>query len=715
MSSLRRFVILSLAVAGGLGSLGLPGRTAAQTAHFAFADTTVLRDTLGLHFDHLLEASDSLRTAYGRDLSPDSLRAHIIRYRLPLPRLLAMADSMHVDADSVGIAIDRERFNPLAAAYATAGGQTSFKYRTTYNIGKSTTQWLNGADFLVQRGSMLLRNTTDISIDRTNASNGLSLRENRNSTSEATWRVSKNLSIGGLATLTGFDASDPGGTSDQQERTNQFQFSSRSKQRLRPGMTSDLNLLAGFLSVTNVSTIKRGFSGDLNGHSRMEHGDWFSHDFTAGVNGNLSRTRRPTSAITLGTHDLSGNLRGGLQLYQATPVGLNLNYQARRSTVETPTVADTVNRILTTTASTDATLRLRKDNDRYLNLSGNAGINFSLPGDLYDKGWKAQGRWVQGPWKLDADGGNTIRKGKRPRQSNGGGYDEHTDGRQAEATLERPFGRQLTVRVHGEIGLDQYRSTATADSALPPTPRDNYRQSYRLETQYQPTETFNTTVALEVSLVRSINLPSTSTSNNTDTRSYRAEWRWSYRLMRGLTAAQTNTIQSDYQFFPFAPERNGLSLDYNSVTNLNAVITPRLSIDVAHTARQQPHGDWRVLPDGSGVLLPSDENLNYNLTAQVVWAVSRGVSLNLTPQYLATDRTGTTSGVATPTRTSRRVALDGGANLDISLGKNGHLLGNVTKRLSDDRSTTYLSGVPQASPLARQDYWSGSLSLTWDL
>src|SRR5215471_6302533 len=96
MSSFRRLAILSLALAGGLGFLGLPGRTDAQTSHFAFADTTVLRDTLGLHFDHIIEASDSLQRQYGRDLSPDSLRAHIIRYRLPLQRLLTMADSMHV-------------------------------------------------------------------------------------------------------------------------------------------------------------------------------------------------------------------------------------------------------------------------------------------------------------------------------------------------------------------------------------------------------------------------------------------------------------------------------------------------------------------------------------------------------------------------------------------------------------------------------------------
>jgi len=50
-------------------------------------------------------------------------------------------------------------------------------------------------------------------------------------------------------------------------------------------------------------------------------GNWLSHDLTGGVNGNLSRTRRPTSINTLGTSDYSGSLRGALLVFQATPVG----------------------------------------------------------------------------------------------------------------------------------------------------------------------------------------------------------------------------------------------------------------------------------------------------------------------------------------------------------------------------------------------------------
>src|SRR5262249_946223 len=159
-----------------------------------------------------------------------------------------------------------------------------------------------------------------------------------------------------------------------------------------------------------------------------------------------------------------------------------------------------------------------------------------------------------------------------------------SDSRQANATLQRQLGRRLVGKLTTSVGLNQSRSHALSDSAQPSTPRDGYRQSYRIEALYNPSELFTSGVALEAGLAPAINLPSPSTANNTDTRSYRAEWRWNYRLLRGLTASQTNSVQADYQFFPFAPERNDLSLDYSSFTTLNATLTPRVSVDITHNA-----------------------------------------------------------------------------------------------------------------------------------
>ncbi len=709
MTKIRRLLVLLVPVLIGLVAQSLPGQAQTSTsARFAFADTTLLRDTLGLRFDGLFQRADSLR------ILPDTLRALMIRYRLSMGRMIAMADSMGVPVDSVGPTITRESFNPLSQA-ASAGSRTTFKYTSGYNIGRTNSQWTNGADYTMVRGPLFLRNGTNIVMDRSTTAGRLSLRQTRESTSEANWRLSRGLSVGGRAALSGFDNQDPGSTANEGETKSEFQLSSRTRQQVLRDLSSELNLFAGFLDLKNFSQLKRGLSGDFNGRLRFQRGGWLSHDLNGGLNGNLSNTRKPTAETSLRTSDFSGTARGALQVFPTAPVGLNVNYSARRTRVETPTDADTVNRLLTSGATIDATVRLRVDNDRYLNLTANAGNNRTLQGTRKDKGVRAQARWAQGVYALDADYSDLIGDSDFPRRNRAYGYNEVQDNRQANATLTRPFGRRITAKLSSGISLSQFRSRATADSASPPTPRDSYRQNYRLEALYNQSERLNSGVALDVTLQRAINLPALSTSNNTDTRSYRAEWRWSYRMLRGLTASQTNSVQADYEFFPFASVRNDLSLDFNSVTNLNAVLTPRLTIDVTHNARQQPRGDWRILADGTGVLLPSDENLNYTLRSRVTYSPSPALSFTLTPDYQATNRNGTSNGVAAPTRRSRRLTFTGGANLNFQLGRKGLLTGTINRSFSADQSTTFKNGLPQDSPVAEQDYWNGSLQLSWEL
>ncbi len=715
MTSIRRLSRLAVPVLLGIASIVVPGRAQAPlSSRFAFADTTLLRDTLDLKFDRLFETADSLR------ILPDSLRAQMIRFRLPMYRLVAMADSMGVPVDSVGAVILRESFNPLSVG-AGVTSRTTFKYTSGYQVGRTSSVWSNGGDYTLVRGSLFLRNGTNIQMDRSTAGNRLSLRQERTSTSEANWRLNPGWSVGGRLAMSGFDNRSPGAVGDEGETKNDIQLSTRTRRPLiktsQTDLNSELNLFAGFLDLKNFSQIKRGLSNDMNGRLRLTRGDWLSHDLNAGMNGNLSRTRAPSAENTLRTSDFSANVRGALQMYQQAPVGLNVNYALRKTRVETPTDTATINRINTSSATVDATLRLRLDNDRYLNITTNAGNNKSLNGTRFDEGVKAQMRWVQGPWALDADYADLLGDSRFPRRTNGGGgYREKAVNRTASGTLTRPLSRRLTAKLTSNIGLQQYRYVVTEAGGSPQTTRDVYRQSYKAETLYNPSERLNTAVALDVGLSRQINLLAASTGNNSDTRSYRAEWRWSYRMLRGLTASQSNTVQANYEFFPFEVTRDGLGLDYNSVTTLAAVLTPRLTVDVTHNARQQPRGDWRVQPDGTGVLLPSDEQLDYTLRSRVTWSPSRSASLTITPEYIANNRNGTSStGEESPTRRSRRLNFSGGANLNMPVGRKGLLTGSISRTFSADRSTNYRNGLPQPSSLVEQDYWNGSLQFSWEL
>jgi hypothetical protein len=622
---------------------------------------------------------------------------------------------MRVPVDSVGAMIARERFNPFAAQ-AAGPSRTSFRYTSGYTIGRNNTDWVNGGDYQLLRGRLNLISNTEITMNRNTSGGRVSLRQNRRSTTDANWRTSTDLSLGGRAQLSGYDQFDPGSISNEQETKNEFQLSARTRQRYSRELTSELNLLTGVLDLENSSTIKRGLTADMNGRTRWMRGAWLSHELSGALNGNLARTRRPSSIGTLATRDVASSLRGALQLYPQEPVGLNLNYSARKTRVEIPTDADTLNRLLTSGATADGTLRLRLDNEHYLNLTGNAGTSTTLQGKRKDLAFRAQGRWTQGPWALDADFANTSAESRFLRRGTVPEYEDVLDRRSASARLTRPLGRKVIAELKGDISLSQSRPTALETGSSAPTiPRDSYDQRYRVEGRYVASERLTSRVAMEVGLARSINLPAASVANNTDTRTYRGEWSWSYRLLRGLTATQTNVVQADYQFYPFAEERNDLGLDFNTVTNLNATLTPRLSVEVIHNARQQPSGTWRVLDDGSGVLLPSDENRSYTLRSRVLWQPSPALSLNLTPEYQASDRTGTVNGVESPTRTSRRLTFTGGFNVNLELGRRGRLEGGVNRSFTADRATRYAGGVPTVSPVAEQDYWNGSLQLSWEL
>ena len=89
MKLIRRFLPVVLVLLLGVAGSVLPGRAQAPVSRrFAFADTTLLRDTLGLRFDRLFETADSLQ------MLPDSLRSKMIRFRLPMVRLTQVGDNV---------------------------------------------------------------------------------------------------------------------------------------------------------------------------------------------------------------------------------------------------------------------------------------------------------------------------------------------------------------------------------------------------------------------------------------------------------------------------------------------------------------------------------------------------------------------------------------------------------------------------------------------
>ena len=131
MKRASRLLLLLVPLAFGWLSHVQPGRAEEGTSsRFAFADTTLLRDTLDLHFVRLFPLADSLR------MTPDTLRALSIRYQLSIERLVAIADSMRVPVDSVGAMMERQQFSPLAVTSRTTN---AFRYSSSYIIAQTST------------------------------------------------------------------------------------------------------------------------------------------------------------------------------------------------------------------------------------------------------------------------------------------------------------------------------------------------------------------------------------------------------------------------------------------------------------------------------------------------------------------------------------------------------------------------------------------------
>ena len=712
MARLSRLFLLLVPVAVGTIVATVPGG-AQDTGggRYAFADTTLLRDTLDLHFTRLFPLADSLQ------MLPDTLRALSVRYQWSLERLVVLADSLGVPVDSVGPVMQRERFNPLAAS-----GQrgTDFVYNSSYTIGQTNSTWSNSGDYGFHAGSVFIQNSTSIQMDRIRQGNGTSLRQTRASATEVGWRFSPDFSLGGRVNLERFDSREATLTGNVNVTKNEYQMSMRSRQKPMAGMTSTFNFLAGLLDQQDVNVEKRGLSGQMTSRVRYQPASWMVNEVNGTVDGNFSRTRVPTAVSADNTRDHSENVRGLFNLFQSAPIGLKTNFSYRHVQVETPGDTAGIRRVLTDGSSADGTVRLRLDNDRYVDLAQRTStskqatvLGARTRNTRREDGFSASGRYLLSGWSIEPRFNHSFATSLFPTRSDSGGYSEFLHTRTLDGTLTKQVSARINAQLSASIGLTSYRYSVIGKYPTLPVSRDQWRQSWRAKASYAPSARFGTSLSLEVSKNRLINIPSASTGTNNNTRSYRSEWTWNYQLLTGLTATQINTLSADYLEYPFSSANNRLTLDYGEVTTLNAVITPRLNISLTHNTRQTPGGNYTLYPDDLYYFERADESNNSSLRATIAYSPSPAISFSFRPNYFSTKRVGTVNGVEVPQRTNRSLDFSGGANINYRIGRKGTLRGDIARTYRAERSTTYSAGVPQPSPRSGIDYWNGSLQLSW--
>jgi hypothetical protein len=656
--------------------------------------------------------SDSLQ------ILPDTLRALSIRYQWSLERLVFLADSLGVPVDSAGPVMQRERFNPLATTVGTA---KSFVYNTSYDVGQTQSAWRNAVDFSMGRGPFFLNNSTSVQMDRYQVVNAAAnIRQTRTTATELGWKLSPSYSFGGRVAV---DRLDQNLARDIGDSKNEYQLSMRSKQRPLRGMQSSLNFLTGLLDIANITQVKRGLSGNLNGQMRYNPMRWLSQEVSGTMDGNLSRSGLPETVVRQKTVDHSENIRGATSLFQAAPVSLRGQLTYRHSQVETTPDSLSVRRLLTDNSSADATLRWRIDNDRSFDMgvrtAGSKQVSpYGLPyrTTRRDDGFSATARYLLWGSAIDGSFQNAFSDAKFPTRTDSGGYGEFQHSRDASASISRPIGPRMTARLRGSIGLVSYRYTVIGKYGTPPVSNDKWRQNWQTEVRYTFSEKASTGLLLDVTQSELINIPGASTGSNKTTRSYAGEWRWSYRLLPDLTVTQRNTLGANYDDYTFLPENNRLSLDFGTETAMNAVLSPRLTINIRHNSRQSPIGSYVVLEDGLEYFAKSDETTSATLSASIVYVPSQVISLNVEPAYFTSGRTGTANGVEVQQRNSGTMNISAGATVNWPITRNGLLRGDLRRSYRAERSTSYTTtGVPQYTPRSEADFWNGSLQFSWHI
>ena len=97
-----------------------------------------------------------------------------------------------------------------------------------------------------------------------------------------------------------------------------------------------------------------------------------------------------------------------------------------------------------------------------------------------------------------------------------------------------------------------------------------------------------------------------------------------------------------------------------------------------------------------------------------MYSPSPAISFSFRPTYYSTQRLGTQNGIEVPSRTDGALEFSGSANINIPVGRKGTLRGDIGRTYTATRSTTFSSGIPEASPRGEVEHWNGSLQLTWN-
>jgi hypothetical protein len=705
---------------------------------YAFSDTTLVRDTLGLTFERLFPLADSLR------MEPADLRGLSVRYQLTLARLIKLADSLGVTVDAVGPIVEKERFNIMAQSGRSAN---DFTYNSTYDVGHDSNGWRNVVDAHFFRGSAYLASTiTENFMSRVGRKT-----IDRTATTQVGWNRSRQLSAGVLTTFN--RTNSPGDQSIYSFNTGSdaYSFTLDSQQRPVPGLASHLHLEGGLTSNNDGSQRKNGGSTLLSGDARYIRGRWLNNFVAWKATRDLSDL-----ALLAGSDSIPGpstlhnsvtgssSLNGTLGLWSASRVGINANYNLFSSLTPRASALDTlrdsggklIREFFTEVRdpfknnSVNTILRMRIDADRSLDISGQAGNainslpsqqskNQSLQKRTTNSRIGSDARYAIGTFRLQNTFSISRVKSDTPDNQLRGRLEENTETRALGGSINWDIRPSVSAILHADISLNIYRIERIGDYPGTNAPNDTYAQSFEARVIFPLFKRGSSNAGLKVGRGQKVNLAASSTASNTESRSYNADWQWNYRLAEGLIVTQNDQAGAIYTDYPFILTRNSLNLTYGILTTVTATLSKSLTIELSQNARSLENGGYlpQALRDPTQYFSKTRNDVTRGLTATVTYALSPSLSLNFRPDYSSqsVDQNSGTSGTLSPYQQTRRLSFNGGANMNMRVGRKGRLTGILSRNSNESRTIQYSSFGGGPAPNVIQDFWSGSVTFTWTL
>lgn len=278
--------------------------------------------------------------------------------------------------------------------------------------------------------------------------------------------------------------------------------------------------------------------------------------------------------------------------------------------------------------------------------------------------------------------------------------------RQLGVTLKRDVGPRFGVAATTNLSLISYfyhpRESQPEQSLQD---RDDYRQFLDLSAKYKPAPKFDTSLSLQRTNTRTVNIDAKSSGNNSENERYQIMATVTYLWSARTQVSQRYSISADYSQLAFRQEQNSLTRETKVSTQLSSTLSGRTELRLDHNFRFRDSGNYTGTPRLYGrALTDTQQDLQVQTRYKIVEDLAVSLRQRMEVRRLKSLATGDVS-------RSLRLELIEGFNFNHSFSSGLSIDANF------NRTDSYLeqpltTSAPPRTKVEKRKYWVIQTSLT---